>query len=362
MKVGIVGGGQLARMSILAGRSLGLDFLVLDPAVDACGGQVAEHLVGAYDAAGHLDELARRCDVVTFDFENVPAAAARRLAARCPVYPPPAALETAQDRLAEKTLFEQLGIPLAPYAAVDDPKDLRLAARRVGLPAVLKTRRFGYDGKGQRVLRSEADLAPAWDVLGPAPLILEGFVDFECEVSVLAARGRGGETAFYPLTENVHEAGILRLSRAPRGDAGLEAQAREYAARLLEHLEFVGVLAIELFVSEGGLLANEMAPRVHNSGHWSLDGAVTSQFENHLRAVVGWPLGETRPLGAAAMVNLIGDLPAAERVLAVPDAHLHVYGKAPRPGRKVGHVNVCRDRPEEVEASVASLLALLAED
>ena len=367
LTIGIVGGGQLARMLALAGYPLGLRFIVLDPAPDACAGSVAPHIEAAYDDRKALIELAERADVVTFDFENVPAESARLLSEQVPIFPPPRALEVAQDRLTEKALFAGLGIETAPHAAVDGLDDLKRAVDSIGLPAVLKTRRFGYDGKGQSVLRTSEDLEPACEQLGGRGLILEGFIDFSGEVSMLAARSSRGETAFYPLTCNRHEGGILRLSHplgsnlgdpgpiAPAGSLeGLAAQAEAAAEKVLAELDYVGILAIEFFVADGRLIANEMAPRVHNSGHWTQDGAVTCQFENHLRAGLGWPLGDASALGPNAMVNLIGAVPDASHLLRVPDAHLHAYDKAPRAGRKVGHVNLraasWRQLEERIEA------------
>ncbi len=359
MRIGIVGGGQLARMLVLAGYPLGLRFLILDPAADACAGQVAELMQGDYADQEQLTQLADRVDLVTFDFENVPATAARFLEQQTLVYPPPLALETAQDRLAEKILFQQLGLPTPPFAAVNTQDELHDAVRRIGLPAVLKTRRLGYDGKGQRVLRTAGDAQAAWQELAGVPLILEGFVTFQKEVSILALRGRHGEMAFYPLVENRHEGGMLRLSIAPCIAPDLERQAQDYAGKVLESLDYVGLLAIEFFVLDGRLLANEMAPRVHNSGHWTIEGAETSQFENHLRAILRLPLGCTTARGHAAMLNLIGSLPDPAAVLDVPGAHWHAYGKAPRPGRKVGHITVRADALSSLQGAVAKLLPLI---
>ena len=359
MNVGIVGGGQLARMLALAGYPLGLRFQVLDPAADACAGQVATLVHGDYDDEDRLNLLAEWADAVTFDFENVPAAAARVLEQRVTVYPPARALNVGQDRLYEKTLFWELGIPTPVFATVDSLEELRDAALRVGLPAVLKTRRLGYDGKGQRVLRAPEDIEPAWRELGGVPLILEGFVPFEREVSVLAVRGRDGETLFYPLVENHHRDGILRLSRAPYRGRILEHLGWNFARRLLDRLDYVGLLAIEFFVHEGRLIANEMAPRVHNSGHWTIEGAETSQFENHLRAILGLPLGSTAAVGSSAMLNCIGAMPAREAVLAVPGAHYHAYGKAPRPGRKVGHLTLRAADADGLRDGLERLLPLV---
>lgn len=359
MNVGIVGGGQLARMLALAGYPLNLQFQILDPAADACAGQVATLIQGDYDDEARLERLAAGVEVVTFDFENVPAAAGRALERKVEVFPPAGALAVAQDRLSEKTLFWELGIPTLTFATVDSLEELRGAALRVELPAVLKTRRLGYDGKGQRILRAPEDIEPAWRALGGVPLLLEGFVPFEREVSVLAARGRDGETAFYPLVENHHRDGILRLSRAPFPAPELEAEGRDYTRRLLDRLNYVGLLAVEYFVKDGRLIPNEMAPRVHNSGHWTLEGAETSQFENHLRAILGLPLGPTVAIGHCAMLNCIGDLPDPAAVLAVPGAHYHAYGKAPRPGRKVGHITLRANDPDTLAERLRQLLPLV---
>jgi 5-(carboxyamino)imidazole ribonucleotide synthase len=359
MNVGIVGGGQLARMLALAGYPLGLRFQVLDPAPDACAGQVAPLIQGDYDDEACLNRLADWADIITFDFENVPAAVARALGPRVVFYPPAGALAVAQDRLHEKTLFWELGIPTPTFATVDSLEELHGAVVQVELPAVLKTRRLGYDGKGQRVLRKSEESEAAWRELGGAPLILERFVPFEREVSVLAARGRAGEIAFYPLVENHHRDGILRLSRAPCQAPELEREGWNYARLLLERLDYVGLLAIEFFVQDGRLIANEMAPRVHNSGHWTLEGAETSQFENHLRAILGLPLGSTATTGHSVMLNAIGTLPDRTAVLATPGAHYHDYGKTPRPGRKVGHITLRTADPEDLSAGLERLVPLV---
>jgi 5-(carboxyamino)imidazole ribonucleotide synthase len=329
-------------MLALAGYPLGLRFRFLDPSPDACVGQLAEHMLGSYDDPAALERFAEGLDVITYEFENVPVEAARFLSGRVPVYPPPQALEVAQDRLTEKSFFRQHGIPTPPFLPVTTREELNKAARTLGTPAVLKTRRFGYDGKGQAVIGGEQEIEAAWTALGGRPLILEGFVPFERELSVLGVRACDGAMAFYPLVENYHREGILRLSiaPAPRVTREVQVKAEGYARRVMEGLDYVGVLAIELFDVDGELLANEMAPRVHNSGHWTIEGAETSQFENHLRAVLGLPLGSTVPRGYSAMLNIIGDLPNATEVLRLPNTHLHLYGKEPRPGRKIGHVTL----------------------
>lgn len=342
MRLGILGGGQLGRMLALAAHPLGITATVLDPGADPCAAAVAGHVRGEFDDLQALYELVKRSDVVTYEFENVPVESARWLAERVPVYPPPKALEVSQDRLVEKSFFESLGIPTPPFAAIDTREQFDAAVASIGLPAVLKTRRFGYDGKGQAVLRTQADAEAAWATLGGRPLILEGFVPFDREVSILAVRSRSGETAFYPLTENEHREGMLYRSFAPAGGTGEELTERacEFALRVMTELEYVGVLAIEWFQDGPRLLANEMAPRVHNSGHWTTEGAVTSQFENHVRAVCGLPLGSAAAIGHSALFNLIGSRPDFAEVLTIPNAHLHWYGKEPKPRRKVGHVTL----------------------
>ncbi len=297
MKIGIIGAGQLGRMLALAGYPLGLRFAFVDQSKDSPGGQVGEIVTGAFDDTEALSRLADIADVITFDVENVPVEAVRDIAARKPFLPPVAALDAAQDRLNEKTLFGALGIPTPRFEVVDDRAGLDRAAGELGLPAVLKTRRLGYDGRGQAFLRRREDLDGAWERFGGRPLILESYVPFEREVSVIGVRSVGGEQRCYPLSENVHEDGILRYSRAPYADPALQATAEDYVGRLMAHLDYAGVLTVEFFVEDGRLLANEMAPRVHNSGHWTIEGATTSQFENHLRAILDLPLGETTVLG-----------------------------------------------------------------
>jgi 5-(carboxyamino)imidazole ribonucleotide synthase len=339
MRLGILGGGQLARMLALAAHPLGIRCIALDPAADACAGAVAELIVARYDDADALDRLAATADAVTFEFENPPAASAQRLAASVQVHPPPSALEVAQDRLSEKELFRRLGVDTPRFWRIDSQSEIDALPQ---LPAVLKTRRMGYDGKGQLVVRDRSELDGAFERLGGVPLIAEELVDFDRELSVIVVRAGDGAGAAYPLVENHHREGILRRSHAPAENAGvaLQEEAQSYAGRIAEALDYVGVLALELFQVGDRLLANEIAPRVHNSGHWTIEGAETSQFENHVRAVLGLPLGDTSARGRSAMVNLIGDVPPREAVLEVPGAHLHVYGKQARPGRKVGHVTV----------------------
>jgi 5-(carboxyamino)imidazole ribonucleotide synthase len=344
MKIGVIGGGQLGRMLALAGTPLGMTFAFLDPAPDACAAALGEHLRADYDDKDHLRRLADEVDLVTFEFESVPAETVAFLSQFVPVYPSAESLRIARDRLFEKSMFQELGIPTPAFADTQSQADLDAAVASIGLPAVLKTRTLGYDGKGQKVLRSAADVAGAFAELGSVPCLLEGFVPFTGEVSLVAVRGRDGETAFYPLVHNTHETGILRLSVASSNHP-LQKLAEDYVGRVLDKLAYVGVLAFEFFEVDGGLKANEIAPRVHNSGHWTIEGAECSQFENHLRAVAGLPLGSTAKLGESAMLNFIGEVPPVDKVIAIEDCHLHHYGKAFKAGRKVGHATLrCPDR------------------
>jgi len=361
MKIGVIGGGQLGRMLALAGHPLGMQFVFLDPAPDACANVLGEHLCSDYSDKDHLRMLADECDVVTFEFENAPADTIAFLSQFVPVYPPAQALRTARDRLLEKTLFRDLNIATPNFANIESQADLDSAVKAIGLPAVLKTRQLGYDGKGQKVLRNASDVEGAFAALGNVPCLLEGFVNFSGEVSLIAVRGRDGETRFYPLVHNMHRDGILRLSVASTNHS-LQDLAEDYATRVLDQLDYVGVLAFEFFEVDGGLTANEIAPRVHNSGHWTIEGAECSQFENHLRAVAGLPLGSTEKVGESAMVNFIGSIPSIDKLAALEFCHPHVYGKAFKPGRKVGHATLrCLDR-EELEECICELEAFLPRD
>ena len=346
-------------MLALAGIPLGLQFQFLDRDAGTPGGQVAPLLPGALDDPERLAELQASNDVLTFDWENVPRAALASLRGDAKIHPSPRALGIAQDRLAEKALFTRLGIPVTPHARIDTLAQLHRALEHIGLPGVLKTRRLGYDGKGQRVIRSAADADLAFAGLGTQPLIYEAFQRFTREVSIIGARSSRGEVAIYPLTANTHADGILRYSVAPFADARLARAAARHLQRCLEALNYVGVLAIEFFVVGGQLMANEMAPRVHNSGHWTIEGCVTSQFENHLRAICGLPLGSTRALGYAAMVNFLGSVPPREALLAIDGLAFHDYGKSARPGRKVGHCTILRDSKVSRDRGLREALALV---
>ena len=358
MKIGIIGGGQLGRMLALAGTPLGQQFTFLDPATDACAGALGQHLCAEYDDQEQLRRLADEVDVVTFEFESVPAETVAFLSQFVPVYPDAKALRIARDRWFEKSMFLDLGIPTPEFADIQSQADLDAAVERISLPAVLKTRTLGYDGKGQKLLRQPADVTDAFAELGKVPCILEAFVPFTGEVSLVAVRGRDGDTRFYPLSHNTHEQGILHLSVASNGHP-LQASAENYAGRVLDQLNYVGVLAFEFFEVDGGLKANEIAPRVHNSGHWTIEGSECSQFENHLRAITGLPLGSTAKVGESAMLNFIGSVPPVAKVTAIDDCHLHHYGKAFKPGRKVGHATLrCADAAV-LQSRIAAVQALI---
>lgn len=344
-------------MLALAGYPLGLEFKFFDTVADAPAGQLAPLVVGKYEDERSLAEFAKGLDVITYEFENVPVSAVKTLEQHVPIYPPAKALEYSQDRLIEKTLFRDLGIAVPDFYDVTSLESLQNALEKTDFPAVLKTRRMGYDGKGQAVIRSDTDAEAAWQAIKGQALILESFVPFEREVSIISVRSKTGETKFYPLVENYHEGGILRKSMAPAEvSPALQEQAETYARLVMERLEYVGVLAIEFFVKNDQLIANEMAPRVHNSGHWTIEGAQTSQFENHVRAVAGFPLGSTEVRSFSVMLNLIGVQPKFEDVLKIENAHLHWYGKSVRSGRKVGHITLTGQDAHEKAGRLQALI------
>jgi 5-(carboxyamino)imidazole ribonucleotide synthase len=344
-------------MLALAGYQLGLEFRFFDPNSGAPVGQIGQLIAAEYTDHAALERFLDGLDVVTYEFESIPLSTVRFVAERMKVFPPVNALATAQDRLLEKQLFRDLEIPTPPFAAVDNIQDLQRAVARMEMPVVLKTRRMGYDGKGQAVIRDTVSLDAAWKQLAGSPLLVEKYVDFQHELSVIGVRDTTGGEVFYPPIQNVHREGILRQSIAPAPGVTpeLAALAMEYCRRLMDRLQYVGVLALELFSADGALLANEMAPRVHNSGHWTIEGAETSQFENHLRAVLSLPLGATASRGDSVMFNIIGHIPPPERVMAVEGAHLHLYGKAPTEKRKVGHVTLVARSPDALERGTRAL-------
>jgi 5-(carboxyamino)imidazole ribonucleotide synthase len=347
MRIGVIGAGQLGQMLGDAGNEMGMECRFIDPSDSPPAARAGSVIRKAFDDPEALAKLAADCDVVTFEFENVPVQALHAIEDLVPVFPPPAALAIAQDRLLEKHLFDELSIPLPAYRPIDSLQDLQEAVVDLGTPAVVKTRRFGYDGKGQFVIHDTRQVEQAWAELGGQPLILEGFVAFDFEVSVIGVRNPKGEIAIWPLTRNEHADGILRISRSPVDDPALAERASAYMDRILNHLDYVGVLALELFVAGDKLLANEFAPRVHNSGHWTIEGAATSQFKNHLLAITGQTPGPTHCAGHAGMVNLIGTIPANAAGTAKSGVNLHDYGKAPRPGRKLGHITVVAESEAE---------------
>jgi len=340
-RVGVLGGGQLGRMLALAGIPLGLSFRFYEPGDPSPVRPLGEVVSRPWDDRAALAEFARGLDVCTFEVENVPVEAAEVVGATTAMRPSPVALACGRDRFAEKRLFERLGIPTAAWRPVTGPGELAGAVEALGLPLVVKARTLGYDGRGVATVRSAADVERAWAMLGCPEAVAEELVPFDRELSILAARGTGGDEALYPIVENVHVEGMLRRTAVPARDLaeGAAAAARAAVGAIVRDLDFAGVLALELFQHGDRILANEIAPRVHNSGHWTIDAAETSQFENHLRAILGLPLGPGRQTACAVMVNLVGEVPAAARLLA-PGVHLHDYGKTPRPNRKVGHVTV----------------------
>jgi len=353
MRIGIIGAGQLGQMLGHAARDLGHECFFLDPSPSPPASTIGPVLQASFNDRVALAILAEKCDVLTYEFENVPVDALNDIAHLAPIYPPPDALWHAQDRLAEKRLFESLNIPIPNYRAIDSASDLTTATESMGLPLVVKTRHLGYDGKGQFVLQDAGQIDNAWRELGASALIAEQWVAFDFEVSAIGVRNADGDIATYCLTQNEHAGGILRVSLAPVDDVALAEQADQYMHKLLTHLNYVGVLALELFVADGKLLANEFAPRVHNSGHWTIEGAATSQFTNHLLAITNEPPGSTENLGHAGMVNLIGEIPDLAREL--PQGCLHDYGKPARPGRKLGHITLVTDSAADRDALISGI-------
>lgn len=358
MRIGVLGAGQLGRMLALAGYPLAKTFVFYDMSGNPSAG-LGEVII---DREGkYLDDFVSRVDRVTYEFEHLPVSVAEEIARSKPVHPLPRALQVCQNREAEKTLFGELGIPTPQWRMADSAASLQAAAEALGCPVVAKSNTEGYDGKGQAVLRSPEDAARAWESIGHDRLMVEKFVDFTREVSLIAVRGEDGQVDFYPMAENIHHDGILRYSiaPAPQLSRALEEKADGYIRALLNELDYVGVLALELFETSDGLVANEMAPRVHNSGHWTMEGAMTSQFENHIRAIAGHPLGNTAARGLSCMVNIIGEHGDIDRILELPYAHVHLYGKGERPGRKLGHVNVLADTYEELKWRVRNVSQFL---
>lgn len=357
-RVGVLGGGQLGRMMGLAGLPLGMNFVFLDPSPEACAGELGELLQADFSDVDAARAIAEKVDVATFDFENVPQESASALSRIKPLYPPPGALGACQDRMDEKQILTSLGIDVAPHHPVSGRTDLLKGLEKLGYPSVLKTRRLGYDGKGQVVIRDQEDLERAWQVLGDNELVLEAFIPFDAECSLVGVRGQDRDTRYWPLARNVHSEGILMLSLADDFDRDLQAQAQVIMERVLDYFDYVGVLTLEFFLKDNQLIVNEMAPRVHNSGHWSIDGAETSQFENHIRAISGLPLGGTSAISQSLMFNWIGVLPDPQKLLSVPGLHWHNYGKSARPGRKIGHATLTADSRDELIVNAVRVASL----
>lgn len=361
MKVGVLGGGQLGRMLALAGIPHGHEFFFLDPKDDVCGTSVGTHVVGTYDDEESLKKLAELCDVITYETENLPVGCIDTLSSSVEVFPSQEVLAVTQDRLEEKTVCNELGVPTAQFVNVENEDNLQSALDELGLPSILKTRRMGYDGKGQVVLRDESALADAKSLCA-VPCILEKMVMFTRELSIVSTRSKDGEIVYYPLTENVHKENILFTSRAPVDvDPKTEEQARSIAEKLLTHFEYVGTMTIEFFhMEDGQLLLNEIAPRVHNSGHWTIEGAQTSQFENHVRAICGMPLGSVSLRGFSGLVNILGSHPDLSQLLQLDGVHVHFYGKGEVPKRKIGHVTICCDSEEQLSNQIQQVLDIVS--
>lgn len=360
--IGILGAGQLGRMLAMAGYPLGQKFGFYGFSKDEPSALLG-HMFTHEDETDSLEALIDWAEVMTYESENTDLEVVRRIeAAGVPVYPGPDSLYYSQHRGREKGLFRELDIPTAPFEVVDSLEALQRAVETIGTPSILKTTTEGYDGKGQYRLRSAEDVQAAWAAIGEREAILEGFVNFHRELSIIAVRGRTGEMVFYPLVENQHHEGILRLTLAPAEaiDPAIQHAAQDYMRRLMTRLDHVGVLTLELFETDAGLVANEMAPRVHNSGHWTIEGAQTSQFENHIRAITGLPLGSTQPLTSwCAMVNIIGRTGPIEDALRLPGVHVHLYDKTERPGRKLGHLNVVAHSAWAREQALTALAPFL---
>lgn len=360
--IGILGGGQLARMMALSGYPLGLEFVFFDPTADACAGQVGELMVADYHNELALEEFCNKVDVVTLDFENVPVEALRFVEKKKPVFPDPNVLEVAQDRYNEKTFCLAHGIPTTDFEVINSRSELMFAAKKFDYDAILKTRKMGYDGKGQYRISDTDSISQIPDGIFEVPLILERRIPFVREVSVMVVRGRDGEIKTWPLCENKHKNGILTTSMVPAKESDLDEMTLSYATKLAESLNYVGVLVVEFFQTEDAVMVNEMAPRVHNSGHWSIEGAQTSQFENHIRAGLGLPLGDTgmfRADSMAAMLNWIGAFPDNVRAINEEQMFWHMYGKAPREGRKIGHSTILADNPQELHDRIVNLVKKL---
>src|SRR3990167_24460 len=359
MKVGVLGGGQLARMLAIAGKPLGIQLICYESIENPCANSVANIIKGDFNDENALATFAETVDCITLETENIPLTFAEFVAKQRALLPNEFTLKITQDRLYEKECLQSLQIPTAKFHAINTWDDLETALNTFNYPAILKTRKSGYDGKGQAVIHDKQGAVNAWEQLKSHELILESFVNFASEVSLICVRAKNGEVKFYPLVENEHREGILRLSKAPFIHPILQKKAENYANTLVTHFNYIGVMAIEFFVMGNELIANEIAPRVHNSGHFTIEGARTSQFENHLRAICGLPLGSTETIGFSAMYNLIGEEPVREKILSIPNTYYHSYGKAARPGRKLGHITINALSEDALNDSVANYLKII---
>jgi 5-(carboxyamino)imidazole ribonucleotide synthase len=357
MKLAILGGGQLARMLSLSAHTLGIQTICLDPSPEACAKEVTKVITAPLTDEKALDQLLENADCVTIETENIPLSCVEYVTQSRTFYPSVKALAVSQDRLLEKSFLNSLSIPTAAFFEVNSKESLEQAYSELGL-SILKTRRLGYDGKGQCVLKSQADLERGWQSLRDQELILEKFIPFEFEVSLIGVRNKEKQISFYPLVRNYHKDGILRWSETPVDKLGLQKEAEGIVTSILTALDYVGILSVEFFYDGNQLLVNEMAPRVHNSGHWTMEGAYTSQFENHLRAIFDLPIGSTEAIGYSFMLNCIGDMPAIKECLSIPGAHYHKYGKAARPNRKLGHVTLVDTNNDRYQKSKQRLMAL----
>lgn len=358
MKLGILGGGQLARMLALAAYPLGIRTVCFDPNPTACAGDVTKLISAEFNDESALRLFLSDVDCVTYETENIPLSCAKFVSQIKPIYPSIKALEVSQDRFLEKNFLNSLHIPTALYANINTKEELAQAVSDFGLPALLKSKQFGYDGKGQSLLQTTADVSTAWRSLKDQSLIYEAFVPFEYELSLIAVRNMQRDTLFYPLIHNQHEKGILRTSEAPFINATLQKESQRQALQIMDSLQYVGVLTIEFFYAKGKLIVNEIAPRIHNSGHWTIEGATTSQFENHLRALFDLPLGCTEARGHCFLLNCIGELIPIERCLSIPGTHYHSYGKKPQSGRKLGHVTMVETNLKRYYKNRQALLTL----
>ncbi|KTD74642.1 5-(carboxyamino)imidazole ribonucleotide synthase [Legionella waltersii] len=357
MKLGILGGGQLARMLSLSAHPLGIHTICLDPSSEACASEVTQVITAPLTDEKALDQLLENADYVTIETENIPLSCVEYVTKSKTFYPSVKALAVSQDRLLEKQFLKSLSIPTAAFYDVSSKERLQQAYSELG-HAILKTRRLGYDGKGQCVLKSQVDLERGWQTLRDQELIVEQLIPFEFEVSLIGVRNKEKKISFYPLVRNHHKEGILRWSEVPVDKPHLQKEAEGIVTAILTALDYVGVLSVEFFYDGKQLLVNEMAPRVHNSGHWTLEGACTSQFENHLRAIFGLPIGSTEAIGHSFMLNCIGEMPSINQCLNIPGAHYHQYGKESRPNRKLGHVTLVDTNTERFRKSKQQLMAL----